>query len=207
MTDIGYDCAAAARAICKADPGMRKLIDTVGPCGLRRNRPASPFPALLRAIVYQQLAGKAAATIHGRVLDLFPGRAHPSASDFLATSPEALRGAGLSRNKLAAVQDLARHVHEGRIPTLATLRRWDDEQIIDRLTEVRGIGRWSVEMLLIFNLGRPDVLPLNDLGILKGFERLTGERDAALLAERGEMWKPWRSVASWYLWRAADLQA
>lgn len=205
MSSIGYDPAAAVRALRKSDPRMARLIAEIGPCRIERNRPVSPFPALLRAIVYQQLAGKAAATIHGRVLDLFPGRGHPSAADLLAASPDELRGAGLSRNKLAAIQDLARHVEEGRIPTLATLRRWDDDRIIERLTEVRGIGRWTVEMLLIFNLGRPDILPLNDLGILKGFERLSGSRDPRLLAEHGEHWRPWRSVASWYLWRAADI--
>ncbi|HEX6958183.1 MAG TPA: DNA-3-methyladenine glycosylase 2 family protein [Ferrovibrio sp.] len=185
---------------------MRELIRKAGPFTLVPRRPAAPFPALLRSIVYQQLSGKAAATIHRRVLELFPGRGHPSPAQFLTVDDTALRAAGLSNNKSRAVRDLAERVLDGTVPSLRRLRGMDDEEIIARLTAVRGVGRWTVEMLLIFALGRPDILPLNDLGVHRGFCRVYGgEPDAAVLAARGEVWRPFRSVASWYLWRAADL--
>lgn len=200
-----YDPAMALRRL-RRDRGMRDLIRRAGPFALVPRRPAAPFPALLRAIVYQQLSGKAAATIHGRVLALFPGRGHPPPGALLDVDETLLRGAGLSRNKVLAARDLAERVLDGTVPTLAALRRMDDEEIVARLTTVRGIGRWTVEMLLIFTLGRPDVLPLNDLGVLRGFSRVYGgEADPLQLAERGEAWRPYRSVASWYLWRAADM--
>lgn len=205
MKGLGYEPDAALRRL-RRDPDMRRLIRHAGAFSLVPRRPAAPFPALLRAIVYQQLSGKAAATIHGRVMDLFPGRGHPSPEEILGIDELVLRGAGLSQNKMLAVRDLAARVLDGTVPSLRALRRMDDEEIVARLTAVRGVGRWTVEMLLIFTLGRPDVLPLNDLGVLKGFARVYGEApDAARLAERGEAWRPFRSVASWYLWRAADM--
>lgn len=201
----GYEPAIALRHL-RRDPEFRELVRKVGPFRLQLRRPAAPFPALLRAIVFQQLSGKAANTIHQRVLALFPGRAHPAPAEFLKASDEALRGAGLSRNKLLAVRDLAAHTIEGTVPTLRRLQRMPDDEIIERLTAVRGVGRWTVEMMLIFTLGRPDVLPLNDLGIHRGFCRVYGgEPDAQRLQAQGEQWRPYRSVASWYLWRAADL--
>lgn len=207
MKGLAYEPAVALRHL-QRDPVMRALIREAGPFTLTPRRPAAPFPALLRAIIYQQLSGKAAATIHSRVLALFPGRGHPSPQAFLDMDEAALRDAGLSRNKLLAVRDLAARVMDGTVPTLARLRRMEDEEIIERLTVVRGVGRWTVEMLLIFTLGRPDVLPLADLGVLKGFARAYRcEPDADRLAEQGEAWRPYRSVASWYLWRAADLAA
>lgn len=203
-----YDAAQARRALMRRDPVLGGMICRIGPCTLSLRRPAAPFPALLRAIVYQQLSGKAANTIHGRVLELFPGRAHPAPEQFLAIPEEQLRGAGLSRNKMLAVRDLAAKVLDGTVPDLRRLRAMSDADIIEHLVQVRGIGRWTVEMLLIFNLGRPDVLPLDDLGVRKGFARAfdadPANRDA--LAERGERWGPWRSVAAWYLWRVADTE-
>ncbi|HEX6928656.1 MAG TPA: DNA-3-methyladenine glycosylase 2 family protein [Gammaproteobacteria bacterium] len=207
MKGLDYDPAAALRRL-RRDPEMRDWIRHAGPFALVPRRPAAPFPALLRAIVYQQLSGKAAATIHSRVLALFPGRGHPPPEALLDLDESLLRGAGLSRNKVLAVRDLAARVLDGTVPPLPGLRRMDDEEIVARLTTVRGIGRWTVEMLLIFTLGRPDVLPLNDLGVLRGFERVYGvDANAASLAEKGEAWRPYRSVASWYLWRAADMAA
>jgi DNA-3-methyladenine glycosylase II len=207
MKGLGYEPDTALRRL-RRDPHMRQLIRHAGSFSLTLRRPAAPFPALLRAIVYQQLSGKAAATIHDRVMNLFPGRGHLSPEVLLEVDPALLRGAGLSQNKMLAVLDLAARVLDGTVPTLRTLRRMDDEEIVARLTTVRGVGRWTVEMLLIFTLGRPDVLPLNDLGVLKGFARVYGGApDALRLAEQGEAWRPFRSVASWYLWRAADMSS
>jgi 3-methyladenine DNA glycosylase/8-oxoguanine DNA glycosylase len=166
--------------------------------------------ALAEAIVYQQLNGRAAATIFARVRALFP-RAHegPTAEQILRTSDQKLRGAGLSRSKLLSLRDLARRAMDGQIPTLAEVHRMEDEAIIERLTEVRGIGRWTVEMLLIFRLGRPDVLPVDDYGVRKGFALAYRKRKLPApraLMKHGERWRPYRSVASWYLWRALELE-
>ena len=201
-----YDPAEAAAALTEADPVLGALVAEVGPCTLAP-RGEAPFAYLLRSVVYQQLAGKAAATIHGRVLALFDGAPTPEA--LLALPDEPLRGAGLSRNKLAALRDLAEKTLDGTVPAdLDALRPLPDDEVVRRLTAVRGVGPWTVEMLLIFNLGRPDVLPVTDLGVRNGFRLLHGHDDmpapTALLAH-GERWRPWRSVASWYLWRAVDL--
>jgi len=204
---LAYDVQRALRHL-RRDPDLREVIRRAGPFTLVPRRPAAPFPALLRAIVYQQLSGKAAATIHGRVMDLFPGRGHPTPEQFLDIDELVLRGAGLSRNKMLAVRDLAARVQDGTVPALRRLRTMEDEAIIERLVSVRGVGRWTVEMLLIFTLGRPDILPLNDLGIHRGFCRVYGgDPDSERLASQGESWRPYRSVASWYLWRAADMPA
>jgi 3-methyladenine DNA glycosylase/8-oxoguanine DNA glycosylase len=176
------------------------------------HRPAeprgTPFEALLRSIVYQQLSGKAAGTIHGRVCALFP-RARPTAAVMAALTPELLRSAGLSRAKTLAVQDLAARTLDGTVPaSTAGMHGLDEEEIITRLTAVRGVGRWTVEMFLMFRLGRPDVLPVADLGIQKGFAVAFGKRKLPTpqqLLRRGERWRPWRTVASWYLWAMADL--
>jgi 3-methyladenine DNA glycosylase/8-oxoguanine DNA glycosylase len=168
----------------------------------------SLFAALARSIVYQQLSGNAAATILGRVTRLFAPRRFPTPRDLLEIPPERLRGAGLSTAKTAALRDLAAHTLDGTVPSLARIRRMEDEEIIERLTIVRGIGRWTVEMLLIFRLGRPDVLPVSDLGVRKGFGRIfrRGKLPGpAVMIRRGERWRPYRSVASWYLWRALEL--
>src|SRR5262249_25162579 len=191
-----------------SDAALARVIDAVGPFRLDLKRTPSIFAALTEAIVYQQLTGKAAATIFARVCALFP-RAHhgPTAEQILRASDEKLRAAGLSRAKLLALRDLARRAANGEIPTLAEVHRMEDEAIIERLTAVRGIGRWTVEMLLIFRLGRPDVLPADDYGIRKGFAVAFKKRELPSrqqLEKRGARWKPYRTVASWYLWRAAE---
>jgi DNA-3-methyladenine glycosylase II len=168
---------------------------------------SNPFEALARNIIYQQLHGKAAAAIHLRVLALF-GKKRLAPQDILQASEESLLGAGLSRAKLAALKDLAAKTLDGTVPTLARLRRMPDEEIIERLTQVRGIGRWTVEMLLIFRLGRPDVLPVGDFAVRKGFSLVYGIKELPKpkeLIQYGERWRPFRSVASWYMWRATEL--
>jgi 3-methyladenine DNA glycosylase/8-oxoguanine DNA glycosylase len=193
-----------------ADPVLAKLIDIVGPCRMEIERERDTFTSLSRAIVYQQLTGKAAATIYGRVCMAATGRATGvlSAAGINALDDAALRGAGLSRSKLLALRDLAARCEAGEVPSLARLQKLDDEQIVELLTRVRGIGRWTVEMLLMFRLGRPDILPVGDYGVRKGFARVFRKRELptpAQLAKRGARWAPHRSVASWYLWRATEL--
>jgi methylated-DNA-[protein]-cysteine S-methyltransferase len=209
---LPFDADEAVRALAAADPALGRHIDRVGPLRLTLKASEGTFAALAESIVYQQLSGRAAATIFGRVRGTMPdGPLDPAR--LLATSDQALRGAGLSGAKLASLRDLAARAVKGEIPTVTQLERMDDEAIVERLTAVRGVGRWTVEMLLIFRLGRPDVLPLADHGIKKGFARVfprttKGGPDAlptaAALTTRGERWRPFRSVASWYLWRALD---
>jgi O-6-methylguanine DNA methyltransferase len=205
---LGFDLAAAVEHLRSVDATLARVIDAVGPCRLRLNRAPSLFFALAEAIVYQQLTAKAAGTIFARLRALFP-RADlaPTAEQILRASDEKLRSAGLSRSKLLSLRDLARRTVDGDIPKLAALQDLADEAIIERLTEVRGIGRWTVEMLLIFRLGRPDVLPVDDYGIRKGYAAAFKKRALPApkdLAKRGARWQPYRTVASWYLWRAAE---
>lgn len=205
----GFDAAAAVAHLQRVEPAFRPLIEAAGPLPLLRDPGFSPFGALAEAIVYQQLTGKAAATIHARVRALFP-QPHlgPTPRQILRCSEARLRGAGLSHNKFLALRDLAAKALDGELPERAEIERLDDETIIERLTGVRGIGRWTVEMLLIFQLGRPDVLPVGDLGIRKGYARLFGHETLPAeseLREHGARWAPFRSAASWYLWQAADV--
>ncbi len=203
-----HDVRPALRHLRKNDPRLAKAIATIGPCGLEFTPMHSPFHSLMRAITYQQLSGKAAATIHGRVVALFPADTGPHPALLLELPEQALRGAGLSRNKLLALRDLSAKALDGTVPDSKGLRRLTDAEIIERLTAVRGVGRWTVEMLLIFTLGRPDVLPVTDLGIRKGFQRAYGMRGLpaySTLERAGRVWAPYRSIASWYLWRMADL--
>lgn len=204
---LPFDLEAATRALRDSDSRLARLIDAHGPCTLGPNGAGTPFAALAESIAYQQLTGRAAATIYGRVLALYRPRRVPRPEDILATEDERLREAGLSRAKIVAVKDLARRTVEGVVPSWAALRQLEDEEIIARLTTVRGVGRWTVEMLLIFHLGRPDILPVSDYGVRKGFQRTFRTRDLPSpkeLMKRGERWRPYRSVASWYLWRAVD---
>jgi DNA-3-methyladenine glycosylase II len=166
-----------------------------------------PFDALAESIAYQQLSGKAAATIFGRVRALYPKRKWLDPEKLLATPDETLRGAGLSRAKTAALKDLAAKTIDGTVPSGRALIRMTDDEIIARLTAVRGIGRWTVEMLLLFDLGRPDVWPVDDYGVRKGFAKTFGRRKLPTpkqLMKFGEKWRPYRSVAAWYFWRALD---
>ncbi|HNI20916.1 MAG TPA: DNA-3-methyladenine glycosylase [Nitrospira sp.] len=188
------------------DPVMRRVIDAVGPYALPPPPRRSPFEALVRAIAYQQLHEKAAECILTRFIALCPGRRFPQPADVLALAPESMREAGFSRAKIAALQDLAAKAIDGTLPTAAVIRRLDDDAIVDRLVAVRGIGRWTVEMLLIFQLGRPDVLPVDDFGVRNGF-RIAYKRPMPTpqeLLRYGERWRPYRTAAAWYLWRAVD---
>jgi methylated-DNA-[protein]-cysteine S-methyltransferase len=202
------DPAEVARALSASDRALGRVIARVGPLGLQVRGMTTPFQALAQSIVYQQLTGKAAATILGRVHGIYKGPRRFTPAAVLETKDDALRLAGLSRAKTAALKDLAAKTLDGTVPTLRALARLPDDAIVERLTVIRGIGRWTVEMLLIFRLGRPDVLPIDDYGVRKGLQRVLGAKEMptrALLAERGERWRPYRSAASWYLWRACEL--
>jgi DNA-3-methyladenine glycosylase II len=201
-----YDAGAAVKRLAKADPVLAGLMKRAGPFALKTRHMHNPFEALARNIVFQQLHGSAAEAIHRRVVELFGGgRLRPQ--DVLAAPEEALRGAGLSGAKTAALKDLAAKTLDGTVPTLARLKRMEDEEIVARLTQVRGIGRWTVEMLLMFRLGRPDVLPVGDFAVRKGFMVAYG-LDAMPkpkeIESHAEAWRPYRSVASWYMWRALE---
>lgn len=208
LLPLEFDPVQAAAFLSAADKHLARVIDEAGPFALRPQKLQSPFQALLRAIVYQQLSGKAAATILGRVTDLFPGRRGIQPQAMLDMSEILLRQAGMSRAKVLAVRDLAAKTLEGTVPSLARLKKMDDDEIIERLVSVRGIGRWTVEMLLMFRLGRPDVLPAADLGVRRGFMLTYRKRQMpppTAILRHGERWRPYRSVASWYLWRKVDL--
>jgi len=198
----------AHQHIAATDPRIAALIAR----SLRYNIKAAPlirpFDALAESIAYQQLSGKAAATIFGRVRALYPRRKYLDPEKILATPDESFRAAGLSRSKIAAVKDLAAKTIDGTVPSARAIARMSDEEIILRLTEVRGIGRWTVEMLLLFDLGRPDVWPVDDYGVRKGFAKIFGRRKLPTpkqLMKLGEKWRPYRSVAAWYFWRALDV--
>lgn len=205
----GFDGRVAVRRLKQADSKLAALMEQVGPFRLQVEAIHSPFESLFEAIVYQQLTAKAAATILGRVKALFAAERFPTPDETVDASEEQLRGAGLSRGKLLALKDLAAKALDGTVPAgIEELERMSDEAIIERLTQVRGIGRWTVEMMLIFRLGRPDVLPIHDYGVRKGFAVMLGRRAPATpsqLERRGESWRPFRTVASWYLWRALEL--
>jgi len=203
---LGFEPTVAVKHLRASDASLARVIDTVGPFRFQLIEASSIFDALARAIVYQQLNGKAAAAIFARFCGLFPASG-PTAEQLLAASEDELRGAGLSRSKLLSLRDLAAKTVSREIPSLAEIRSMDDEAIIKSLTHVRGIGRWTVEMLLIFRLGRPDVLPADDYGIRKGFALVSGRAELPArkeLEEYGLRWKPYRTVASWYLWRLVE---
>src|SRR5512140_3270306 len=185
---------------------MADVIARVGPCTLQPREEWTHFDALVRSIVYQQLSGKAAATIHGRVLALI-GDGDAAPEKIVATSHDALRAAGLSNQKASYVRNLAEHVLDGSLP-VKSLHELTDDEIITALTQVKGIGRWSAQMFLMFRLGRPDVLPDLDLGIQKGLQRAYGLRKMPApkdVLRHGEKWAPYRTSASWYLWRLLDV--
>ena len=190
----------------KVDPVMAGVIDAVGPCRLTPRTEWTHFDALVRSIVYQQLSGKAAATIHGRVLALI-GDGSEAPKKISAATHEAFRAAGLSNAKARYVRNLAEHVLDGSLP-VETLHELSDEEIIAALTQVKGIGKWSAQMFLMFRLGRPDVLPELDLGVQKGIQkayRLRKLPTPAQVLRRGARWAPYRTVASWYMWRVLEL--
>jgi DNA-3-methyladenine glycosylase II len=196
----------AVRHLSKVDPVMRALIRRVGPCGLVvRNH--SPFETLIRAIAHQQIHGRAAEAILGRFIALFPGRRFPRPADIAAVPVRKMRRAGFSRGKIRAIKHIARKARTGFVPTRRACHRLSDEAIIERLTELHGVGQWTVEMLLLFTLGRPDVLPVDDFGVREGFKvayRRRKQPTPKQLLRYGERWRPYRSVAAWYLWRAVE---
>jgi 3-methyladenine DNA glycosylase/8-oxoguanine DNA glycosylase len=216
------DHTDACEHLSRVDRQLAKVIAKSGPCHMMQETTQSIFEALMESIIYQQLNGKVAAVITQRVKALFPENTKrmrtrrglvagfPAPEQIIAASDEKLRSAGLSRAKMLAIRDLAAKTLDGTVPTLRQAHRMSDEKLIERLDTVRGIGRWTVEMLLIFRLGRPDVLPVDDYGVRKGFARMRKldelPKPKELMAY-GERWKPFRSVASWYLWRAAEMKA
>jgi DNA-3-methyladenine glycosylase II len=201
--------AVPRRAIAyltSADPRLADVIRRVGPWRLERTTEGTHFDAVCRSIIYQQLSGKAAATIHGRVLGLFDGRA-PLPHELASTSDENLRAVGLSRQKLSYLKDLASRVSANELP-IDTQHELPDDEVIDTLVSVKGIGRWTAQMFLMFRLGRPDVLPELDLGIQKAVQRAYGLRKRPRperVTKIGAAWAPYRTVASWYLWRSLEL--
>jgi DNA-3-methyladenine glycosylase II len=212
---LPFDAAEAVEYLTARDPKLGALIEKVGPFTMRLDPSPSPFESLLESVLYQQLHGKAAATIHRRVREYFGG--DPTPQLLIDTPDDPLRAAGVSGNKIKAFRDLAAKTLDGTVPTHAAIKKLSDAEIIERLTAVRGIGAWTVEMLLIFRLGRPDVLPVTDYGVRKGFAltfqkvpkaRALAAKDlpkADVLLRRGKKWSPFRSVATWYMWRACDL--
>jgi DNA-3-methyladenine glycosylase II len=199
------DYEKAQRILMRRDPVMRELIRQHGPCGLAGDQHAEPYRALVRAIMSQQLSTKAADTISRRFVDLFGGT-FPSPAQVLAMPEERLRSVGLSGMKVSFVRDLARRI-EGGLLHLDSLQAMGDEEVITELTQVKGIGRWTAEMFLMFRLHRPDVLPLGDLGIVNAIRRAYGLRKVPTpqrLTKIGENWRPYRSVACWYLWASLD---
>jgi 3-methyladenine DNA glycosylase/8-oxoguanine DNA glycosylase len=198
--------AEAVDHLCRRDPVMKQIIGGIGPCGLKPRVRRSPYEALLQSVIYQQLHGKAAETILNRFKGIYGGTL-PEPAQLLRTPETELRAAGLSGGKMRALQDIAVKSLEGRVPTRRETVRMADAELVERLTEIRGVGPWTVEMLLIFTLGRPDVLPTTDFGVRKGFGlayRQGTMPSPAELLEHGECWRPYRSYAAWYLWRLLD---
>jgi DNA-3-methyladenine glycosylase II len=199
----------ALRYLRRCDPVMAQLIRRAGPCEIKPERGVGPYEALVQAVAHQQLTGKAAKTILGRFYALYGGGGCPEPARLVETADEALRGCGFSRAKSAALKDIAAKTLDGTIPPRRALARMKNESIIERLVEARGVGRWTVEMFLMFTLGRPDVLPVDDYGIRLGYKIAYGKRTLPKpksLAKHGEVWAPYRTTASWYLWRAVDME-
>lgn len=197
--------ASAIAHLRDVDPVLGRWIAEAGPCTLRRDSAGTHFGHIARSIIYQQLSGAAASTIWGRVLGLYGGTT-PEPAQVIGTSDATLRALGLSGRKVEYIKDLARHVRSGALPE-GTLHRMDDDAVIAALTQVRGIGEWTAQMFLMFRLGRPDVLPVLDLGVKKAVQVLYGLRklpSEERLAKIGRVWAPHRTVASWYLWRRVD---
>jgi DNA-3-methyladenine glycosylase II len=199
---------AALQHLQKADRVLARVIKRVGPCPLAPRRGLQPWQALVRSVAYQQLNGTAAETIFNRFLALFPATKFPTPEQIVAAPDERLRSAGLSRAKTAAIKDIAAKTIAGVVPERRAITKLSDVEIVERLTTIRGVGPWTVEMLLMFTLGRPDVLPATDYGVRSGFALVYGLKELPHPKEilaHGERWRPYRTVASWYMWRAIDL--
>lgn len=196
----------AAAHLAAADPAFATLIARIGPC-TATPKLREPFEALVRAIAHQQLHGRAAEAILARMAALHPGKAFPQPEQLAATPDGALRACGFSGSKIAAIRDICARTLDGTVPTLQDAAALADDELIRRLVTIRGVGRWTVEMVLISTLGRPDVLPVDDFGVREGWRLAKGldkQPTPRELARAGEAWAPWRSTAAWYLWRAAD---
>jgi DNA-3-methyladenine glycosylase II len=206
MPGFNEKLIAANKHLSRADRVMARVIRDVGPCALKLSR-WSPYESLTRAIAHQQLNGRAAQTILGRFIALYDGKPFPLPRDVLTTHYARLRSAGFSRNKIAAIRDIAAKARDGVVPTRAQARFLDDEELILRLTEIYGVGRWTVEMLLIFTLGRLDVMPVDDFGVqcgLRAAYKLPRKPTRADFERITACWSPYRSIGAWYLWRVAD---
>lgn len=198
----------ALRHLRRADPVMAQLIERAGPYTPKPERGIGAYLALVQAVAHQQLTRAAANTILGRLCALYDGNRYPEPAELLATPDDLLRGAGFSRAKVASLKDIAARALDGTIPERRALARMKDAAIIARLVALRGVGRWTVEMFLMFTLARPDVLPVDDYGVRNGFRIAYGKRlmpKPKALLKFGERWAPYRTTASWYLWRAVDL--
>jgi len=199
--------AAAIKHLSTADPVMKKLIAAIGACKLEHEPRRSPFQSLVQAVAHQQLNGTAANTILTRFKKLFPKRQFPKPEDLAKVKDEQIRACGFSFSKIAAIRDIAAKTLDGTIPSSRQIEKLSDEEIIERLTAARGVGRWTVEMLLIFQLGRKDVLPVDDFGVRSGFRLAYKKREMPKpkdLLKFGSRWRPHGTTAAWYLWRAAD---
>ena len=198
---------AALEYLAKVDPLMGKLIREIGPCLLEPDKKRSPFQSLVRAVAHQQLHGTAAENILNRFIKLFPGRRFPRPEDLVSVTDEQMRACGFSFAKIRAIRDIAEKTLSGVVPGARAIVKLTDEEIIERLTTVRGVGRWTVEMLLIFQLGRENVLPVDDFGVRNGFRVAYNKRSMPkpkALQKFGRRWHPHATTAAWYLWRAAD---
>lgn len=205
LLQLPFDLQAAVKHLCADDQKLRLLIEETVPFQLKDDGIESPYEALLEAITHQSISGKAAATIFARIKALGSNGKVPTPQEILKVRKPVLRKAGLSNAKILAVKDLAKKTIAGVVPSLEAAREIPDEELVKRLTSVRGIGAWTVEMFLIFRLGRPDVLPIHDLGVKKGWSLTYGKRhmpSPKQLLAFGERWRPYRTVASWYMWRA-----
>jgi DNA-3-methyladenine glycosylase II len=200
------DYTIARRHLIKADPKLGLIIKRVGPCQLHAVAPRDPFETLCRSIASQQLSTKAAATIFGRFCDLFPPDRKPTPERVMTLTDDQIRGVGFSRSKVMFIKDLAAHVLDRRLD-LKGLRKHPDDEVMRQLVAVKGIGRWTAEIYLMARLGRQDVLPADDLGLMNAVHRAYGLRkrpDPARLRQMGEAWRPYRSIAAWYLWASLE---
>lgn len=204
---MNYDTALAF--ISQNDKTLARYIKKVGPCTLAPSQGQSPFSSLLNAIVYQQLHAKAAETILNRFLALYPGKRFPTPEDVLKTSEKKMLSAGLSRSKMLSIKDLALKTQEGVVPSTKQIKKMSNEEIQARLTSIRGIGRWTVDMFLIFKLGRLDVVAATDYGVRQGFKlvyRLKELPSPEQIEVKSKKWQPYASLASWYFWRVLELK-
>src|SRR6266481_3060330 len=204
---LSFDLAEATQYLAERDEHLKHLIEETTPFQLKIEAAQSPYETLVEAIAYQSISGKAAATIYGRVKALSATGRAPTPQEMLKLRKPVLRKAGLSRAKILAMKDLAQKTLDGVVPTLEQAEKLTDEELVERLVSVRGIGAWTVEMFLIFRLGRPDVLPIHDLGVKKGWAITYGKKHMPKPKELlafGERWRPYRTVASWYMWRACQ---